>query len=55
MNPRSKKLFHSIYRSKSCKSTDYDLDVFDFTPEGMVLAETQEGVSLDEVIEKTMW
>ncbi|WP_144528684.1 3-oxoacid CoA-transferase subunit B [Peribacillus simplex] len=30
-----------------------DLAVFDFTPEGMILVETQEGVSLDEVIEKT--
>jgi 3-oxoacid CoA-transferase subunit B len=30
-----------------------DLAVFDFTPEGMILVETQDGVSLDEVIEKT--
>ncbi|MFJ5751633.1 3-oxoacid CoA-transferase subunit B [Peribacillus frigoritolerans] len=30
-----------------------DLAVFDFTPEGMILVETQEDVSLDEVIEKT--
>jgi 3-oxoacid CoA-transferase subunit B len=30
-----------------------DLAVFDFTPEGMVLIETQEGVSVEEVIEKT--
>lgn len=30
-----------------------DLAVFDFTPEGMILVETQEGVSLDGVMEKT--
>lgn len=30
-----------------------DLAVFDFTPEGMVLVETQEGVSVEEVKEKT--
>ncbi|MGJ7919772.1 CoA transferase subunit B [Neobacillus sp. LXY-4] len=30
-----------------------DLAVFDFTPEGMVLVETQEGVTVEEVIEKT--
>lgn len=30
-----------------------DLAVFDFTPEGMVLVETQEGVSVEEVMEKT--
>lgn len=30
-----------------------DLAVFDFTPEGMVLVETQEGVSVEEVSEKT--
>jgi len=30
-----------------------DLAVFDFTPEGMILLETQEGVTIDEVIEKT--
>jgi len=30
-----------------------DLAIFDFTPEGMVLVETQEGVSVEEVIEKT--
>jgi 3-oxoacid CoA-transferase subunit B len=30
-----------------------DLAVFDFTPEGMVLVETQEGVSVEEIIEKT--
>lgn len=30
-----------------------DLAVFDFTSKGMILVETQEGVSLDEVIEKT--
>ncbi|WP_223593294.1 3-oxoacid CoA-transferase subunit B [Neobacillus bataviensis] len=30
-----------------------DLAVFDFAPEGMVLVETQEGVTLDEVKEKT--
>jgi 3-oxoacid CoA-transferase subunit B len=30
-----------------------DLAVFDFTEEGMVLVETQEGVTVDEVIEKT--
>jgi 3-oxoacid CoA-transferase subunit B len=30
-----------------------DLAVFDFTPEGMVLMETQDGVSVEEVIEKT--
>ena len=30
-----------------------DLAVFDFTPEGMVLIETQEGVSVEEVKEKT--
>lgn len=30
-----------------------DLAVFDFTPEGMVLVETQNGVSVEEVIEKT--
>lgn len=30
-----------------------DLAVFDFTPEGMVLVETQDGVSVKEVIEKT--
>jgi 3-oxoacid CoA-transferase subunit B len=30
-----------------------DLAVFDFTPEGMVLIETQEGVSVEEIIEKT--
>lgn len=30
-----------------------DLAVFDFTPEGMVLVETQDGVSVEEVIEKT--
>lgn len=30
-----------------------DLAVFDITSEGMILVETQEGVSLDEVIEKT--
>lgn len=30
-----------------------DLAVFDFTPEGMVLVDTQEGVSVEEVKEKT--
>ena len=30
-----------------------DLAVFDFTSEGMVLMETQEGVSVEEVTEKT--
>lgn len=30
-----------------------DLAVFDFTSEGMVLVETQEGVTVEEVIEKT--
>jgi 3-oxoacid CoA-transferase subunit B len=30
-----------------------DLAVFDFTPEGMVLVETQKGVSVEEIIEKT--
>ena len=30
-----------------------DLAIFDFTPEEMVLVETQEGVSVEEVIEKT--
>jgi 3-oxoacid CoA-transferase subunit B len=30
-----------------------DIAVFDFTPEGMVLVETQEGVTVEEVIEKT--
>ena len=30
-----------------------DLAVFDFTAEGMVLMETQKGVSIDEVKEKT--
>nr|WP_295970899.1 3-oxoacid CoA-transferase subunit B [uncultured Bacillus sp.] len=30
-----------------------DLAVFDFTPEGMVLAEIQEGVTVEEVIQKT--
>ncbi|WP_026574199.1 CoA transferase subunit B [Bacillus sp. UNC438CL73TsuS30] len=30
-----------------------DLAVFDFTPEGMVLVETQEGVSVEEVKNKT--
>jgi len=30
-----------------------DLAVFDFTPEGMILVETQEGVSVEEVKEKT--
>jgi 3-oxoacid CoA-transferase subunit B len=30
-----------------------DLAVFDFTPEGMVLVETQDGVSVEEVQEKT--
>ncbi|WP_134699426.1 3-oxoacid CoA-transferase subunit B [Ammoniphilus sp. YIM 78166] len=30
-----------------------DLAVFDFTSEGMVLVETQEGVSVDEIKEKT--
>lgn len=30
-----------------------DLAVFDFTPEGMVLIEVQEGVSVEEIIEKT--
>jgi 3-oxoacid CoA-transferase subunit B len=30
-----------------------DLAVFDFTPEGMILMETQEGVTVNEVIEKT--
>jgi 3-oxoacid CoA-transferase subunit B len=30
-----------------------DLAVFDFTPEGMVLIEAQEGVSIEEIIEKT--
>ncbi|WP_026567176.1 CoA transferase subunit B [Bacillus sp. UNC41MFS5] len=30
-----------------------DLAVFDFTPDGMVLVETQEGVTLEEVKEKT--
>nr|WP_318509516.1 3-oxoacid CoA-transferase subunit B [Bacillus sp. T3] len=30
-----------------------DLAVFDFTPEGMVLVETQNGVSVEEVIQKT--
>ena len=30
-----------------------DLAVFDFTPEGMILLETQDGVTIDEVIEKT--
>lgn len=30
-----------------------DLAVFDFTPEGMLLVETSEGVSVDEIREKT--
>ncbi|WML55002.1 3-oxoacid CoA-transferase subunit B [Neobacillus sp. PS3-12] len=30
-----------------------DLAVFDFTPEGMVLIEAQEGVSVEEIMEKT--
>jgi len=30
-----------------------DLAVFDFTPKGMILVETQEGVSVEEVKEKT--
>lgn len=30
-----------------------DLAVFDFTPDGMVLVETQEGVSVEQVIENT--
>jgi 3-oxoacid CoA-transferase subunit B len=30
-----------------------DLAVFDFTPDGMILVETQDGVSVAEVIEKT--
>lgn len=30
-----------------------DIAVFDFTPEGMILVETQEGVSVEEVKEKT--
>jgi 3-oxoacid CoA-transferase subunit B len=30
-----------------------DLAVFDFTSEGMILVETQEGVTIDEIIEKT--
>jgi 3-oxoacid CoA-transferase subunit B len=30
-----------------------DLAVFDFTPEGMILMETQEGVTVHEVMEKT--
>jgi 3-oxoacid CoA-transferase subunit B len=30
-----------------------DLAVFDFTPEGMILMETQKGVTVNEVIEKT--
>ncbi|KAB7704063.1 3-oxoacid CoA-transferase subunit B [Bacillus aerolatus] len=30
-----------------------DLAVFDFTPEGMVLVDTQEGVTIEEVKEKT--
>lgn len=30
-----------------------DLAVFDFTPEGMVLVETQDGVTVEEVIENT--
>ncbi|GIM45435.1 putative succinyl-CoA:3-ketoacid coenzyme A transferase subunit B [Collibacillus ludicampi] len=30
-----------------------DLAVFDFTPEGMILVETQEGVTIEEVKEKT--
>jgi 3-oxoacid CoA-transferase subunit B len=30
-----------------------DMAVFDFTPEGMVLVETQDGVSVEEVQEKT--
>ncbi|HWI50183.1 MAG TPA: 3-oxoacid CoA-transferase subunit B [Rummeliibacillus sp.] len=30
-----------------------DLAVFDFTPNGMILVETQEGVSIEEVKEKT--
>ena len=30
-----------------------DLAVFDFTPEGMILMETQEGVTVNEVIERT--
>lgn len=29
-----------------------DLTVFDFTPYGMVLIETQDGVSVEEVIKK---
>jgi 3-oxoacid CoA-transferase subunit B len=33
--------------------TDLAVFVFDFTPEGMVLIETQEGVSVEEVLEKT--
>lgn len=30
-----------------------DLAVFDFTPEGMVLVETQEGVTVEDVVQKT--
>ena len=30
-----------------------DLAVFDFTPEGMVLVETQEGVTVEEITQKT--
>jgi 3-oxoacid CoA-transferase subunit B len=30
-----------------------DLAVFDFTPEGMVLIETQEGITVEDVIKNT--
>jgi acyl CoA:acetate/3-ketoacid CoA transferase beta subunit len=40
---------HVVLRASSIT----DLAVFDFTPEGMVLVEAQEGVSVEEIIEKT--
>lgn len=39
---------------KQFLSGELEVELVDFTPEGMFLAETQEGVSLDEVMED-MW
>jgi acyl CoA:acetate/3-ketoacid CoA transferase beta subunit len=42
----------SFNRSTSGVSVKYDLAVFDFTPDGMRLVETQEGVKFSEIFER---
>jgi acyl CoA:acetate/3-ketoacid CoA transferase beta subunit len=51
-NPNQKRMCISFNRSTSGVSVKYDLAVFDFTPVGMRLVETQEGVKFSEIFER---